>query len=132
MLVVLALLFVAGPLALLGQERLRALQLAVAQRQANDLVDYAVARAASGGSGGAVSRCPRPDDPRWSYRTVEIDGQRFGAYAVLPLRARRGLRAWCVAARTAGGALNEGQRVEVYYRIVTGARGRVLEREALP
>lgn len=133
-LLVLALLFVAGPLALMGRDDLRALQAALAERQANDLVDLALAEGVSGTPGhSARLRCPRPESPQWwaHPREVRLAGKPLGDYALLPLRAPRGSGVWCVAARSAGTELNEGQHVEVYYRVVTDGRGRVLSREVL-
>lgn len=130
-LVVLALLVVAGPLALMGQEQLGALRAAVAVRQAHDLIDYALATAPP--QAGAVRlRCPAPGSAQWSFNDVRVNGELLGAYARLPLRARRGRTAWCVAARTAGGGLNQGERVEVYLRVVLDAQGNEISREALP
>jgi len=131
-LLVLALLFVAGPLALMGRGELQALQAALAERQANDLVDLALAQAGrTVPAWTARTRCPRPGSADWRFREVRITDRPLGGYALLPLRSRRGRGVWCVAARTAGGPLNEGQRVEVYYRVVTDARGRELRREVL-
>ncbi|WP_457632030.1 hypothetical protein [Oceanithermus desulfurans] len=130
--VVLALLFVAGPLALMGQQQLRALQLATAARQADDLAWAALAHARRGGATRPLRlRCPPPGDAAWRFRSVRIGGRFLGEYAALPLRAARGRAVWCVAGRTLGGPLNEGQRVEVYYRVTLDRHGRLLRREAL-
>jgi len=131
-LLVLALLFVAGPLTLMGRGQLRALRVAVAERQANDLAALALAEAVRRPPGRSVRlRCPSVASRDWRFREVRAGGEVIGEYALLPLRSRRGLGRWCVAARTAGGPLNEGERVAVYYRIVTDARGNVLQQEAL-
>ncbi len=133
-LVALVLLFVAGPLALVGQANLRALRVGLAERQAEDLAAYALAAAQREGAGQVgrpAARCPE-DSGAWRFRSFEVGGRLLGEYAYLRLRSRRGVSEWCVAGRTAGGPLNHGERVEVRYRASVDSSGRLLRWEVLP
>jgi len=133
-LIALALLFVAGPLALMGQTSLRALRVGLAERQAEDLAAYALAvaqREGAGQEGRLAVRCPE-DGGAWRFRSFEVDGRPLGEYAYLQLRSRRGVSEWCVAGRTVGGPLNHGERVEVRYRASVDSSGRLLRWEVVP